>query len=812
MAVIETWFEQDLQKPVKVRYIDGNLFSHNGNGNRIGVIVTNNGEAVTLTGTVSGYAVLADGTTVPCTGTRSGNKASILVPAAAYSPGSILISIFLTDGTTVTTLAALSSSVIMARTGNQIDPGSVVTDWTNTINAAMQSVETAAANLGNIIATPYANLTFPVPLGAYTIYNNGLYRCISPIASSEAWTAAHWTNVKLGDDVANLKSTTINYSIPLYSGDYVLTPDMIIRGGTTTDGEPTSATTVIRNRGLFLLPKGSRFIQTPGTKCAKIRAVQFTLDRQLIKGIGQWITTEQEYTSDIDSLYVFMFQSNSGELLPSDYDGIIKIITKNYKDVTNLLAEYNNKKQQNAVAYVSGNSISWAFSGYQNSICSLTLGNNANIRFNTGVSDPNVVISKSDILTAVSGLSGITIDGDTITGNSFCIYYDFDSNTVKASKPTDVACFKNTCILFLHHFASVTSGELVRSVLTIKTIDNALALSNLNDRVSALEGSDVPSYLENNVTTVISELISNCTEKSFVIVFTTDNHYGASNGMNFPQTVATIRAINEKYPVDIVINGGDAINGDEVKATDISRIQEVVGSLRAVNGYAYTLVGNHDDGSFTAQTTPLLSEGELYSLFGRHMTMISDFLNNEKVYGYKDFDSVGIRLIFLDSRINTGADGATPATWGYDADQIAWLTADALNTNNQVIIFSHMGVTQEYSVGNIQPVNGVQVRNAIESFIANGGVVIGLFHGHTHWDFIGQYSQTNGFKEVSTGCGRVVSGPYPSGLYFPTGADMPIREAGTATQELYDVIVIKPKSRKVNMIRFGAGNNRNFDY
>ena len=44
MAVIETWFEQDLQKPVKVRYIDGNLFSHNGNGNRIGVIVTNNGE------------------------------------------------------------------------------------------------------------------------------------------------------------------------------------------------------------------------------------------------------------------------------------------------------------------------------------------------------------------------------------------------------------------------------------------------------------------------------------------------------------------------------------------------------------------------------------------------------------------------------------------------------------------------------------------------------------------------------------------------------------------------------------------------
>ena len=206
MAVIETWLEQDLQKPVRVKHLDGNFFSNNANGNRIGVAVYNNGAAVTLSGTVSGYVVLSDGTTVPCTGSRSGNKASVLVPPAAYQPGLVLVTVFLTDGNTVTTLAAVSANVQQARTDQQVSPGSVVTDWTNTINAAMQSVETAAANLGNIVATPYADLTFPVPLGKYTIYNNGLYRCISPIASSEAWTAAHWTNVKLGDDVADLKS------------------------------------------------------------------------------------------------------------------------------------------------------------------------------------------------------------------------------------------------------------------------------------------------------------------------------------------------------------------------------------------------------------------------------------------------------------------------------------------------------------------------------------------------------------------------------------------------------------------------------
>jgi len=204
MAQIETWYNQDLQQPVRVHYLDGSLFSHNSNGNRIGVHVFNNGEPVTLSGTVSGYVVTADGSTVPCTGTRSGNSASILIPAAAYQPGAVFITLFITDGTTVTTLASVSTSVLTARTNNQIDPGSVVTDWTQTINAAMQSVETAAENLGGIIAVPYANITYPVPLGKYTYYEGNLYRCISPIAASESFTAAHWTQVRLGDDVSDL--------------------------------------------------------------------------------------------------------------------------------------------------------------------------------------------------------------------------------------------------------------------------------------------------------------------------------------------------------------------------------------------------------------------------------------------------------------------------------------------------------------------------------------------------------------------------------------------------------------------------------
>lgn len=242
MAVIETWLTQDLQEPVQVQHLCGSFFSHNGNANRIGVKVFNNGSAASLSGTVSGYAVIEDGTTVPCTGSLSGNQASVLLPAAAYVPGNVCVTIMLTSGTTVTTLAALVATVVEARTDTQVDPGSVVTDWTNTINAALQTVEKYT---GNIIATPYASLTYPVPLGKYCIYNNLLYRCATPISSSESWTSSHWTQTKLADDVSDLKSALNEFedsfiyeSIPYskQSGQYVAAVGNTIAHSTWVNG------------------------------------------------------------------------------------------------------------------------------------------------------------------------------------------------------------------------------------------------------------------------------------------------------------------------------------------------------------------------------------------------------------------------------------------------------------------------------------------------------------------------------------------------------------------------------------------------
>lgn len=57
----------------------------------------------------------------------------------------------------------------------------------------------------NVLAPTYSSsATYAV--GDYVYYSGSLYRCTTAITTAEAWTAAHWTSVALGNDVTDLKS------------------------------------------------------------------------------------------------------------------------------------------------------------------------------------------------------------------------------------------------------------------------------------------------------------------------------------------------------------------------------------------------------------------------------------------------------------------------------------------------------------------------------------------------------------------------------------------------------------------------------
>ena len=87
------------------------------------------------------------------------------------------------------------------------DMGNSGTNATNaaaSASAAASSATDAATAATNIAPTYSSSSTYAV--GDYVLYNGALYECNTAITTAEAWTAAHWTAVKVGGELTDLKN------------------------------------------------------------------------------------------------------------------------------------------------------------------------------------------------------------------------------------------------------------------------------------------------------------------------------------------------------------------------------------------------------------------------------------------------------------------------------------------------------------------------------------------------------------------------------------------------------------------------------
>ena len=142
MATIEIWTKQEVKEPVKMTYPKGNLFEQDNLGNLVGVKVYDNGSPVSLSGSCIGYCIVSTGASIPVNGTVSGNTAYIMIPSSVYEvPGPVIIVIKNVNGSVVTTLAAICTTIV-GTGGTVTDPSaSVIAEWTATINAAIATVQ-----------------------------------------------------------------------------------------------------------------------------------------------------------------------------------------------------------------------------------------------------------------------------------------------------------------------------------------------------------------------------------------------------------------------------------------------------------------------------------------------------------------------------------------------------------------------------------------------------------------------------------------------------------------------------------------------
>lgn len=233
MARIETWFDQDLNDTVKVRYIDGNLFSQDNAGNMIGVRLSRNGVPYSGGGTVAANVIRPDGTTVAVAGALSGNVATVVLPQAAYAIiGAVTIIVKLTVSGAVTTISASIANVYRSSTDDVVDPGTIIPTIETLIaeiEAAVASIPADYSSLWTSLAPAFSSSASYLP-GHYATYNGALYRFIAN--HSGTWDSGDVVGVSVGGEilenlrqVAPVFSSSDSYS----AGQYVTYGNLLYR-------------------------------------------------------------------------------------------------------------------------------------------------------------------------------------------------------------------------------------------------------------------------------------------------------------------------------------------------------------------------------------------------------------------------------------------------------------------------------------------------------------------------------------------------------------------------------------------------------
>ncbi len=216
---------------MQVQTLHGVFFTADSAANLIGVEVYDNGAAASLSGTVIGYAIRADGGTLPITGTLSGNKASIVLPASAYVlEGPLDIVIKVVSGSVKTTVGACRGYVTRATTDSIIDPGHVIPSLeellaqidacetaTDAANTAASSANTAASNANSkaTAANTAATAANTAASTANTAAGNADTATANANAAAQrAETAAQNTATSITSTVTTYQNSTSGNTVP----------------------------------------------------------------------------------------------------------------------------------------------------------------------------------------------------------------------------------------------------------------------------------------------------------------------------------------------------------------------------------------------------------------------------------------------------------------------------------------------------------------------------------------------------------------------------------------------------------------------
>lgn len=337
-----------------------------------------------------------------------------------------------------------------------------------------------------------------------------------------------------------------------------------------------------------------------------------------------------------------------------------------------------------------------------------------------------------------------------------------------------------------------------------------MAIYDINGNSLIADSESVETHFIPEVEDTVAKVKALQTEPCLTFFVCADVHYASHDKTVFPKTVNNMRAVAKGIRSDGILCLGDMTDGKQTKADTRTLLSEILPLMMNSGLPVYFTAGNHDDNAYLASAN-YFTNSEMYV---NYYSYYDSGVVSEPTYGinfYKDFDQHKIRLISLDA---SNSDVGTTPHYKYSGNTTTWFNTvlNATPSGYLVLLITHLSPISSHNWNNTVPTNASTVLNTINTWMNGGGEMISLM-GHSHSDF---YFDTP-YLEVAISCNRygVAEDYVEDGTMdtkCPVGAKFWGRQEGTITEDCWDAVVIRPTSRKVNLVRFGAGEDREFTY
>lgn len=394
------------------------------------------------------------------------------------------------------------------------------------------------------------------------------------------------------------------------------------------------------------------------------------------------------------------------------------------------------------------------------------------------------------------------------------------------------------------------SNENVSNNIETTTAEISAGSGNTNQgqdmaekEVVLTQNTEYPEYYEEEVRKTIQTVRDNTTGESVSYLFITDLHLDNDEQAEiaaFRQLNAVIDVANNT-DIDFVCVGGDLYNGrcaeENGKQTAMDIINSVSETLEKCNKPVLILKGNHDDNSFSAQINGellydadyIINRQEWYSVTMAHFSQYAQGYQNG--YYYYDIPDKNTRVICLNmsDSDDTVVDGKQNEMgmyfYGYKDEQIDWLLNTAMSKENcQYMIMCHdafsfhQGYGEDSNRDTLREILAAAYNHTAykgdtfeKDFSKWSGKLILHNSGHLHMSRSIIDKETGGLPLLNTEISRyfpnrTIGEMWQEMGFFISGD----RQADTISEALFDVVI--STDRKIEIVRFGAGEDRTLTY